>query len=159
MTVCVRIIPSHWLPAAWVGGLQRFTQTSSTHKHTERAHIAADEGEMGGTNSITTAGLYLNGLWLAVVSRCSIGSDSKWATVISFSFFSSFHLRFSAVLIVFSIALFFFSLIGGYSFFSLSNHSSFRFLFSKAVTKRELLASSRLMAIYTITRRLTVFYI
>ena len=39
---------------------------------------------MGGTNSITTWGPYLNGLWLAVVSRCSIeprlrmGNTALW---------------------------------------------------------------------------------
>ena len=64
-----------------------------------RLHIAEGK-EMGGTNSITTLGPYLNGLWLAVVSRCSIGPDSKWATVISLSFFFIFPFYRSRVLIL-----------------------------------------------------------
>ena len=84
--------------------IAQHTNTSSahTHKTAYRQHIAVYTRrtitqdierekrlgrEMGGTNSITALEPYLNGLWLAVVSRCSIGpGSSKWATVISFSF-------------------------------------------------------------------------
>jgi hypothetical protein len=71
--------------SAYEGG-ERSAHTRFTHKH-EHAHILhnvfrrthtitgyrKEPGEMGGTNSITALGPYLNGLWLAVVSRCSIG--------------------------------------------------------------------------------------